>query len=144
MENTIKSLIKYEESEMSKDKDIMNVVLNHKRFFMRAFMTVILTYVQKQNIFIKIKYIQYFCCAYNFIFKSIYNIQVMDQLINQYIIFYTLLGLLHTPAITVMLGIHQTLVTKIFSCLLFMEPQWKWELCFRFHCYSTKQVEDVL
>ena len=43
MENTIKSLIKYEESEMSKDKDIMNVVLNHKRFFMRAFMTLILT-----------------------------------------------------------------------------------------------------
>jgi len=45
MENTIKSLIKYEESEMSKDKDIMNVVLNHKRFFMRAFMTLILTFV---------------------------------------------------------------------------------------------------
>merc|ERR1711936_641567 len=45
MENTIKSLIKYEESEMSKDKDIMNVTLNHKRFFMRAFMTLILTFV---------------------------------------------------------------------------------------------------
>ena len=43
MKNIVNGLITVEKHEMAQDKDTLNVILNHKRFFMRALLTLILT-----------------------------------------------------------------------------------------------------